>query len=244
MRHRLQLSILPQPDDSTCGPTCLQAVYNYYGDYLELSQLVGEIEQFEEGGTLAVFLGCHALKRGYTARLHTYKLNMFDPTWFDRTRPVDLAERLSAQLHARGGDGKYATASHAYREFLNSGGRITMDDLTPQLIRRYMRRETPIITGLSATYLYRSRREISATNSPDDLKGNPVGHFVVICGANKNTKKVMIADPYQANPYSADHYYSVQIDRLIASILLGVVTYDGILLVIEPTRRMKRQKKT
>ena len=26
---RLPLTMLPQPDETTCGPTCLQAVYNY-----------------------------------------------------------------------------------------------------------------------------------------------------------------------------------------------------------------------
>ena len=31
---KLHLDILPQPDDSTCGPTYLHAVYRYWGDVL------------------------------------------------------------------------------------------------------------------------------------------------------------------------------------------------------------------
>lgn len=32
MSGHLPLPILPQPDDVTCGPTCLQAVYGYWFD--------------------------------------------------------------------------------------------------------------------------------------------------------------------------------------------------------------------
>ena len=66
---RLHLDILPQPDDSTCGPTCLHAVYRYFGDYVPLPVMVAEVPQLETGGTLASLLGLHALRRGYRARL-------------------------------------------------------------------------------------------------------------------------------------------------------------------------------
>lgn len=65
MRSPLHLEILPQPDDTTCGPTCLHAVYSYFGDALDLSTVIGEVQTLEEGGTLAVLLGLHALRRGY-----------------------------------------------------------------------------------------------------------------------------------------------------------------------------------
>ncbi|MEZ6193794.1 MAG: hypothetical protein R3C45_21330 [Phycisphaerales bacterium] len=35
----LELQILRQPDNSTCGPTSLHAVYKYYGD-IELKQVI------------------------------------------------------------------------------------------------------------------------------------------------------------------------------------------------------------
>ncbi len=28
---RLLLTMLPQPDETTCGPTCLHAIYRYWG---------------------------------------------------------------------------------------------------------------------------------------------------------------------------------------------------------------------
>jgi hypothetical protein len=78
----LDLSILRQPDNSTCGPTSLHAVYKYYGDDIELKQVIAQTHKLVGGGTLAVMLGCHALERGYHAKLFTFNLNMFDPTWF------------------------------------------------------------------------------------------------------------------------------------------------------------------
>ena len=44
-----------------------------------------------------------------------------------------------------------------------------------------------------------------------------------------------VADPYQPNP-AKERYYEVGINRLICSILLGVLTYDANLLVISPQR--------
>ena len=61
----MDIKILQQPDDVTCGPTSLQAVYNHLGYKISLKQLISEIEFLEEGGTLGVFLGIDALKRGF-----------------------------------------------------------------------------------------------------------------------------------------------------------------------------------
>src|SRR5262245_30387028 len=95
------LEILPQPDDSTCGPTCLHAVYRYFKDPVALDDVIAEVPRVAGGGTLAVNLANHALRRAYRALIVTYNLNVFDPSWFADERP-DLAERLSAQVAAKG----------------------------------------------------------------------------------------------------------------------------------------------
>ena len=83
-KMHLRLEILPQPDQFTCGPTCLQAVYRYFGDSVPLPKVIDEIPQLEDGGTLAVVMACHALARGYQATIYTYNVHVFDPTWFRR----------------------------------------------------------------------------------------------------------------------------------------------------------------
>lgn len=231
---RLRVEIQPQPDDTTCGPTCLDAIYRYYGDPLPLEQVIAEVPNFEEGGTLAVWLGSHALRRGYTAKLFTYNLQMFDPTWFAHDAP-DLAERLATQADAKD-SAKLQLATQGYLEFLELGGEVRFQDLTKALIRKYLDRSIPILTGLSSTYLYSSSREIGEQNVLDDIRGEPAGHFVVLCGYERDSRQVLVADPYSSNPHSDLHLYQINIDRVICAILLGIVTYDANLLIIEPTR--------
>lgn len=229
MESKLELSILPQPDETTCGPTCLHAVYRYYGDETPLERVVADVTPLDTGGTLAVWLACHALRHGYSAVIYSYNVQLFDPTWFDA--PDRFPERLRAQMEAKT-DPKLRTASRAYLEFLELGGEVRSRDLSPALLREYLRRGTPILTGLSATYLYGCARE--KDDHYDDVAGEPMGHFVVLCGYDADTREVLVADPLQENPRFDSHQYSVSMDRLIGSILLGVVTWDANLLVVRP----------
>lgn len=238
----LELEMSPQPDDTTCGPTCLDAVYSYYGDHVPLSQVIAETGRLREGGTLAVFLGCHALRRGYDATIYTYNLQVFDPTWFREPQPV-LSEKLKAQRGVKTSS-KLRTATDAYLEYLELGGMIRMEVLTIELIRRYLKRGIPILTGLSATFLYWEKREYpppepppGRTTVPDDVRGLPAGHFVVLCGYDADHRTVLVADPLDPNPIATNRLYAVDIDRVFAAIMLGIVTYDANLLIIQPRKK-------
>jgi len=229
----LDLEILRQPDDASCGPTCLHAVYRYFGDDIALDDIIAEIPQLTGGGTLAVNLANHALRRGYRALIHTYNLNVFDPSWFEG-KLADLSERLRAQADVKD-DEKLAEATNAYLEFLRLGGELTMEDLTPSLLHRWMERDRPILTGLSATFLYRSPRETgSDTLTEDDLRGVPTGHFVVLCGWDAEERKVRLADPLENTPRIQEHIYWLPVERVINAVLLGILTYDSNLLILDP----------
>lgn len=240
MDHQLHFDILAQPDNTSCGPTCLHAVYQYFDDIIPLEQVIKETQALNEGGTLAVMLGRHALSRGYDASIYTFNLKVFDPTWFDAAGEMSDRESvvqklgLQAELKDRP---KLKLACRAYIDFLKSGGNVQMEDLTARLLRRFLKQDVPILTGLSATYLYQEAREIGASCIPDDVKGVPAGHFVVLCGYDKEKRSVLVADPWQPNPLSADHLYSVDLDRVICSILLGILTYDANLLTIRKKAR-------
>jgi hypothetical protein len=239
MPPRADFQILPQPDDATCGPTCLHAVYRYFGDELELERLTSEIPMLGDGGgTLEVMLGVHALRRGYRATLHTFNLRVFDPTWF--TERVAIEDKLAAQLAARKHP-KIRLASQVYLEFLRLGGRIRFGDLTSSTLRAPLRRQLPILTGLSATYLHRSMRELPETSQDDDLRGDPVGHFVVLCGYDAVQRAVLVADPLE-NPETRTSRYSAPIARVVGAIFLGVLTYDASCLVIEPRQRRESER--
>lgn len=248
----LELDIQRQPDDTTCGPTCLHAVYRYYADHISLEEVIATAPQLPgEGrgrGTLAVMLGIHALRRGYDAALCTFNLQMFDPTWFDRgaKEPADsalLARKLRQQAEAKEPFGpKLQVATEAYLEFLSLGGSIWLRDLSSALIAGFIRQRKPILTGLSATYLYRCAREFGPHDDFDDVRGEPVGHFVILHGYDPAKRLVTVSDPLEQFPAFAERRYTMPMARLIAAIMLGVITYDANLLIIEPRDEVSTPK--
>ena len=228
------MKILPQPDDTTCGPTSLHAVYQRWNYPIELPQLIQQVPKLSEGGTLAVLLGIDGLKRGFNVSLLTFNLRIIDPTWKDLPRDTIL-DRLRQQHQIKDGK-KLRLAIDGYREFLTLGGNLLFDELSDRFFQSYLSKGVPLLTGLSATYLYSCKREYtdSAGRSKfDDVRGFPMGHFVVLTGQNPDGT-IRIADPYKDNPISTDQYYDVTVQKLIHAILLGIVTYDGAVLIIEP----------
>jgi hypothetical protein len=98
----------------------------------------------------------------------------------------------------------------------------------------------PILTGLSSTYLYRAAREYGPDDVPDDIRGIPAGHFVVLAGYDTERRKVQVVDPYQPNPWGPSHKYWISVDRAVGAILLGIVTHDANMLVVHPPRKRPR----
>ncbi len=228
------LPIEAQPDFTTCGPTCLHAVYRHFGLDLSLEQIIDEIHRLDHGGTLDVFLANHAIALGFEATIYTYNLEVFDPTWFSGDS-VDLAAKLRKQAASKQ-RARLEIATAGYLDYLAAGGRIRYQDLNRGLLRRILTRGDPVLTGLSATYLYRSQREWGPDCIDDDVRGEPVGHFVVLSGYDRTSKEILVADPSHPNPHGSQNY-RVHVDRVIGAILLGALTYDANLLVIRPTKK-------
>jgi len=240
MRKELSLAfdIQAQPDEVTCGPTCLQALYQYYKDTVPLKDVIRDVKKLKTGGTLAVMLGNHALKRGYHAHIYTYNLNIFDPTWFKHSSRK-MVGYLKEQMEFKYKRRKLQVASKAYVNFLEAGGELHYAELDEDLIKGYLKRSVPILTGLSATYLYGTPREIPQFDIYDSIKGEPAGHFVVITGYDEEKSCVYIADPMEPNPLGKGQVYTVSFVRLINSIMLGIITYDANLLIIEPPKNKR-----
>lgn len=239
MRHALDLDILAQPTETTCGPTCLHAIYRYWGDDADLPEIIAQTGTLKWGGTLAVLLACHALARGYRCAIHTFNLEVFDPSWFGPSSALSngaMMKKLSARLRARSGE-RLSAEINAYLEFLDRGGKVIFEDLTARSIATPLRKGVPILAGLSATYLYRQPREYGPRYRDDDVRGDPSGHFVVLRGLDPRSGKVVVADPLDPNPPFHSHSYKVGMERLICSILLGVLTYDANMLLIQPQKR-------
>ncbi len=240
---RLKLEVQAQPTDDSCGPTSLHSVYRYWRDDVALDQVIAEVPRLEDGGTITALLGTHALRRGYTAVLRTCNVRTFDPTWFGSSGAsipaAELTTKLLAQAEVKP-KAKTLFIAESYRDFLSAGGRIRFEAPTTRMLARILRRGTPILVGLSATYLHGSIRERREDAADDDVGGYPVGHFVVLHGYDPARRIVMVADPLGDRTKRQSLNYEVSLERLIAAILLGAITYDGTLLVIEPANRPRR----
>ncbi len=227
----LRLDMLRQPTDSSCGPTCLHAIYRHYGHDLDLARLIDEVQQFDDGGTLSVHLARHALRNGFATRLISYNLRIFDPTWWSLDR-AGLIGKLRARI--RHLENPKAIESHAaYIDFLELGGVVDFFDLNPDSLARLLVQGAPVLTGLSATYLYQHSRE-TPDGRDDDVAGSPTGHFVVLTGWHAELRHVVVMDPFEQNPFNPHGEYRVDVHRFINSVMLGIVTYDANLLVITP----------
>lgn len=228
------MPVLTQPDDVSCGPTCLTQVLTHHGEARGFPEIEAHVERNPDGGTIGVHLGRAALELGYRAMLYSCNLRVLDPSWAGLS-PEALRGKLSARADVVR-DARLAHVARAYVDFLHRGGEVLFDDFDRSLLVRLLDERQPIIAGLSATYLYGTPREDPMTNLPDDIGGEPAGHFVVIDGYRDGGAHFEVLDPYPHNPIASTPRYLVGARRLLNAILLGDVTYDGVLVVVRPAR--------
>lgn len=80
--HELPVQRFLQPDDVTCGPTCLRKVYSFYGLDASHDDVIASLERNEDGGTLAVFLGIAALVYAFFIKALGILLFAVEIGWF------------------------------------------------------------------------------------------------------------------------------------------------------------------
>lgn len=240
VRRVLSVPRFAQPDDVSCGPSCLAQVLAYYGDVQQISALSDRVRRNPDGGTLAVNLAHLALDLGYRVRLYPFGVRVFDPSWWE-LEDAEIAERLD--LRSRGlADPVERAVVKAWRDLLRRGGYVAFHEPSPALLARIIAQDRPLICGLNATWLYREPRDRPHDNVPDDIDGWPVGHFVVLHGYTGRGLHFHVNDPSEDAPFSAGGdpmgprtgHYPLPADRLIHAILLGDATRDAVLLEIWP----------
>jgi hypothetical protein len=225
----LPVGRIEQPDDLTCGPTALLQIYRFHGEERPLDEVIRDTPRNPDGGTLAVYLAQSALVEGWRPTLFSFNLDVFDPTW-SSLAPEALVAKLEARHHEVEG-GRLRRVMRAYIDVLRRGGRVRLVDLDRRLLVGLLAAGHPILAGLSATWLYRSARELG--EEPDDVGGWPVGHFVVISGYEPEGDLFLVVDPSRDSPFNRTGVYPVPSERLMAAILLGDVTMDAVLLVLD-----------
>jgi len=129
-------------------------------------------------------------------------------------------------------DPRHGPALEAAERYLELGGNLLWGDLSPAVISRALTAGNPLLTGTNGTYLYQCSRETE--KGPDDVLGDPFGHFIVLCGCRDEDETVAIADPLMDNPLHGTKSYRATVHRLLGALFLGVGSDDGNLLRIVP----------
>lgn len=225
------IAIESQPTETTCGPTCLSAIYKFLKKPIPIKETISEVRYLDTGGTMGEALGINALENKLNVTIYTHNLHVFDPTWFKLSKE-NLIKKLKKQAKAPK-TLKIKKSSKLYIDFLKLGGKVKFEHLTPQFLHQLLIDKGPVIVGLSSTYLYMCERERNDDNEYDDILGSPQGHFVVLAGMKKKGMLVEIYDPLDDNPISRSNNYSVDTTLFINSILIGAITYDANIVVIE-----------
>jgi hypothetical protein len=123
-----------QPDDESCGPTCLTQVYRYFGFEKPLSDVIEETVRNAEGGTLAVYLGIRALKDGFHPTIYSFNLRIFDPSWRDLPISEMMAKLKQRSRFVR--SEKLRQSLDAYCVYLEMGGKVRFDELSRDPLAR------------------------------------------------------------------------------------------------------------
>lgn len=56
---RLPVAMLPQPDETPCGPTCLDAIYRYWDEESRLAEVTGRTRKRQYGGAILLGIVTH-----------------------------------------------------------------------------------------------------------------------------------------------------------------------------------------
>ncbi len=224
------IKIQAQPTDTTCGPTCLDGIYNYLNMQIPIKKTIAEVRYLDTGGTMGEALGINALENGLKSTIYTHNLHVFDPTWFKLSK-ANLIKKLKRQCNAPK-TLKIRKSSKLYIDYLKLGGKVKFSILDREFLHKLLVERGPLIVGLSATYLYRCERERNDDNEYDDIHGSPQGHFVILAGMSKKGTQVEVYDPMGDNPLSKTSRYKVDTTLFINAILIGAITYDADVIVI------------
>lgn len=239
MRIRLPLSLVRQPDGTSCGPTALMALAASRGDVRPLDHWLTRVPREPNGGTFAATLAWVALQMGHSPILTTCNLEVFDPTWFPDTGKR-LCRRLEQRLK-RLPPGRCRANGRAFLRYVKAGGRLQWKAPSDEDFIRALNRGQVILTGLSQTWLHQESREWDHDGRPDAIHGSPVGHFVLIHGHDPAKNTFLVADPL-GGPGTRDRHRWITATRLISSIFLGLSTHDtDSIRLDEPRTRIVRK---
>ncbi len=196
----------------SCIPACLQEVFGYYGEQISQEEIMKISENPKLGMALAE-AGIFSLRHNYRSLIITNNINIFDPTWFK----LDSNKlKLNLNKRAKFVDDLSQFTIDKFIKFLDFGGEINFETISPALFKKYLSIEVPIIIELASTFIYKLAKSSRPGRFDDAIKGQIEGHGVVIAGFD-NKDNFLIIDPNsKKSPSKAGVYWVNSVELMMS----------------------------
>jgi len=209
---------------NTCGPSSLQQILAYYGIEMDLKKIMRNVKIYKGGFAFMSDLATYVKKLGFDSKIICYDASIVDPTWSELSKRKIIQKLVKRFKFEKNGIKKLI-------KFLKVNGKLEIRIPTKELILSYLKKKVPPIICLSSTILRGKSRRYKGKY--DDIKGNPIGHFLVISGYDNGY--FIVTDPSRISK----GIYKVKEDKLLFSWFF----WGGWLLIIKPKRCYKWKKK-
>jgi len=230
MGNKIILSVpqFSQIKPYSCMPACLQEIFGYYGEQISQEEIM-KISENPKLGMALVEAGIFSLKHNYRSLIITNNINIFDPTWF---RLDSNKLKLNLNKRAKFVDDLSQFMIDKYIKFLNLGGEINFETISPSLLKKYLSIKIPIIMELASTFIYKLAKSSRPGLFDDAIRGQIEGHGVVIAGFD-DKDNFLIIDPNSKKSPSKIGVYWVNSAELMMSFAL--LEGKSILLIKKPS---------
>jgi peptidase C39-like protein len=215
-----------QPDDTSCGISCLKMLLAFHGISLSFDEMREIIPPLPDIGLYDSHVGKAALDLGFSVTIYSYNYTIFHPLWNHLTRK-DLIRHLSTKNKSSMTPlQEFATKS--YIEFMEAGGEVLFYPLSKELLLAFFEKGLPVMVALDMCFLYDSMVYYENTTEPRAT------HFVVLHGYNPENNTFRISDPWHSIPLPNNMgQFSLDADRVINAIFLGQNRNDAAVVVIQ-----------
>ena len=181
------MKIYKQEIDKSCGVACIRSVLNHYGNNYSEKDLWGKNEPFGEGENMLnpiLSLGVLALKFNMDVEYIGYNPIIANGNKYD-----NLKESLEDKYKSYFSFGKYYVDKAI--EFLNLGGKLTIEILTLDKIRKIINENEFVIVEIKPAFLNKNSRISIGMN-----------HKVIITGYTDKGFKIL--NPSDEKEYEWD----------------------------------------
>lgn len=199
----------------TCGPSCLQNIYEHYGINKTLSTILQELGVNEKESTHTPQLAKYLKQNDFETIILSSCPDNFSPDW--GSKPKDEVIELMKQWVTHNTGDIWLKDTLYLLFYLQDGGELKQVDLSTKIIDQYIDNDYLVLACVDETWIW-GKRKISDVAQYDSVKGHVQGHYVVIYGQDGND--YLISDPYPTGLLGKEGLYRVNKDKMLVSILV------------------------